>query len=104
MGPPMGERPTVFVSYSQRDKSWAERLVEHLAVLTRQGILDVWLRDQAEGSPARSRDEAIRDASVAVLLITQTYLNDKAIWEEETEPLLKRKQSGGLSVIPVLIE
>lgn len=34
--------PTVFISYSHKDEEWKDRLVTHLSVLERAGLLDVW--------------------------------------------------------------
>jgi hypothetical protein len=32
----------VFISYSQQDEPWKERLLGHLKVLERQGAADIW--------------------------------------------------------------
>ncbi len=36
------ETPQVFISYSYWDEAWKDRLVTHLQVLVRQGLLDTW--------------------------------------------------------------
>jgi hypothetical protein len=35
-------KPKVFVSYSQKDRAWLERLGTHLAVLAGEDLLDPW--------------------------------------------------------------
>jgi hypothetical protein len=34
--------PSVFISYSHTDKAWKDRLVTHLGVLQREGLIDPW--------------------------------------------------------------
>ena len=34
--------PSVFISYSHKDEAWKDRLVTHLGVLQRAGLLDTW--------------------------------------------------------------
>ena len=34
--------PSVFISYSHKDETWKDRLVTHLGVLQREGLLDTW--------------------------------------------------------------
>jgi hypothetical protein len=34
--------PSVFISYSHKDEAWKDRLVTHLGVLQREGLLDTW--------------------------------------------------------------
>ena len=34
--------PTVFISYSHKDEKWKNRLVTHLGVLEKEGLLDLW--------------------------------------------------------------
>jgi TIR domain-containing protein len=40
--PPIGDRPTVFISYSHVDETWKDRVVKHLRVLEPAGVLEVW--------------------------------------------------------------
>lgn len=42
------EEPTIFISYSHDDEDWKEKFVTQLAVLERQGHLDIWNDDRIE--------------------------------------------------------
>src|SRR4051812_34958959 len=101
----MGERPTVFISHSPRDKAWRDRLAQQLRVLEGQGILDVWddSRIAPGGALVRAREEAIGRADVAILLVTKDYLGDRLLLERETARLRERQQTGALKLLPVII-
>jgi hypothetical protein len=45
-------QPTDFISYSQKDETWKDRLVTQLGVLAKQGQLDLW--DDRCSGPART--------------------------------------------------
>jgi hypothetical protein len=73
----MEERPTIFISYSDADAAWKNRLTAQLGVLARQGLLDVW-DDQriSAGADWRNRiHDAISAASVAIFLISADFLD-----------------------------
>ncbi len=57
-------RPTVFISYSQADEAWKNRLVRHLEVLELEGELDVWDADKITAGGVRhdSLEQAMDDA------------------------------------------
>ena len=69
-------RPTVFISYSEADEAWKNRLIRHLEVLQLERELDVWDADDiAPGDDQQKRiEQAMDNASVAVLLISADFL------------------------------
>ena len=98
-------KPTVFVSYSHRDRAWKDRLVQHLKILEREGRLDAW-DDGRIGAGATwlsEIEEAIARARVAVLLISVDFLNSGFIRDNEVPAILARRQAEGLLVIPVIV-
>lgn len=101
----MGDRPTVFISYSRADEMWKDRLVKHLGVLERQGLLDVWDANQIglglnwEAEITR----AIERATVAVLLLSVDYLNSDFVLQAEIPRILLRRAHDGMRVIPVVV-
>jgi hypothetical protein len=102
----MGDRPTVFISYARADEGWKNRLVKHLLVLERQGILQVW-DDRRIRAGENWREEiraAMDQASIAVLLVTVNFLNSDFIHENELPKLLDQRKKKGLTVVPVLIK
>ena len=71
----------VFISYSRKDAKYKERLVTHLNVLEKQGLLDVW-EDQRIAAGANWRaelDKALNEAHVAILLVSADFLTSEFI-------------------------
>ena len=104
----MGEsrgRPTVFISYSQQDEAWKDRVVGHLKVLEVEGELTVWddKRIAAGEDWLPEISGAMNRAAAAVLLISKDFLTSGFIRGTEMPLLLKRRQSEGLRVIPVFV-
>jgi hypothetical protein len=98
-------RPTVFISYSYHDEEWKERLLSHLEVLGKQGILDVWddRRIGAGDDWRREIELAMERSSVAVLLLSADFLSSDFVLTEEVPRLLERRRRDGLPVVPVLV-
>src|SRR5947209_5624769 len=103
-GDPPG-RPTVFISYSQKDEAWKDRVVSHLKVLEVEGELAVWDDKRIAAGEAwwPEIEGAMNRAAVAVLLISKDFLTSGFIRGTEVPRLLARRQSEGLRVIPVFV-
>ena len=94
----------VFLSYSHEDEVWKDRLQAQLSVLEREGRLEVW-EDRGIDPGDEWRKEilaALDRASVAVLLISTSFLNSDFIRTVEVPRLLERRRQGGVRVIPVI--
>jgi hypothetical protein len=103
-----GERlpgPRVFVSYSREDKKALDELRPFLKPLERDGVLSGWddTRIPAGADWQQEIDQALADAKVAVLLISQTFLASDFIVEHELPRILEREASGQLTVLPVFL-
>jgi hypothetical protein len=104
------EAPLVFFSWSASDgKRWMVRLRNLLTDLIHTGHLRVW--DDVAVASNRIKDnweeahaKAMRTATVAVVVITKEYPSSSAAGEREIPALLKRQQSGHLTIVPVLVE
>jgi hypothetical protein len=95
----------VFLSYSHVDEAWKDRLSGHLAVLTEEGVLDVW-DDRRIGAGATWEAEiraAMDAAEVAILLISKDFLTSRFVRDSEVPHLLQRRAEEGLRVIPVIV-
>ena len=99
-------RPTVFVSYSHQDEAWKDRLVKQLRVLELEGDLEVWDdRRIAAGDDWQAEiEEAMAEAQAAVLLISADFLISEFIRSKEVPELLRRHESEGLRVIPLIVD
>jgi tetratricopeptide (TPR) repeat protein len=98
-------QPTVFISYSHKDEAWKERVVTHLGVLQREGLLDVWDDRRIEtGTDWYPEIEAaMAAADVAILLISANFLTSPFILGEEVPRLLERRSKEGLRVFPIIV-
>jgi len=102
----LNQPPRVFVSYSHRDEEWKDRLLAHLAVLQEQGLVELWedRRIQAGSEWSREIEEAMEASTVAVLLVTASYLTSRFILDVEVPRLLQRRDREGIEVFPVIVK
>ena len=99
------QRTKVFISYSHRDKHWLERLQMHLEPLERKGLLERW-DDMCIQPGTRWREEieqALANAQVAVLLISDDFLTSDFIADHELLPLLHTAAKEGALILPVIV-
>lgn len=96
--------PTVFVSYSHKDEREKEKLLSHLGVLRGAGLIDPWNDDQIESGRDWEPDifAAIKRAHVAMLVISDNFLNSEFILGKEIPALLQRRKDEGLIVFPII--
>jgi len=98
--------PSVFISYSRADRFWKVELERQLKVLGEQQFLTIWSDQEIETGedwyPAIQ--EALATASVAVLLVSASFLTSKFILSEEIPRLLKRREEEGLRLFPVILK
>ncbi|HEY4594694.1 MAG TPA: toll/interleukin-1 receptor domain-containing protein, partial [Thermoanaerobaculia bacterium] len=95
----------IFLSYSHTDEAWKDRVSRHLAVLTEEGLLDVW-DDRRIGAGADWEAEiraAMDAADVAILLISADLLTSRFVRDSEVPRLLQRRVKEGVRVIPLLV-
>lgn len=98
-------QPSIFISYSQKDEAAKDKLLSHLGVLQRAGLISLWSADQIGAGVewAQAIDQAIANAKVAILLISANFLTSDFILSHEVPKLLKRRQEEGLIVFPVIV-
>ncbi len=104
----VGSMPTrnqVFISYSRANKKWVDRVRVHLRSLERQELIELF--DDSKIKPgSRWREEiqaALERAKVAILLISADFIASDFISENELPPLLKKAESGGAIILPVIV-
>ena len=102
----MTERTKAFVSYSHADKKkWLPLIQKKLAVLEREGLLDLW--DDTRIKPGddwyAEIDKALKASRIALLLISDEFLSSTFIQNKEMADLLLAHKAGGLRLYPILI-
>ncbi len=97
--------PTVFISYSHKDKVWKDRLLTHLGVLEEGDFLQTWSdqKIQAGDDWFREINTAMDTAQVAVLLVSANSLTSKFILNQEVSRLLERRAQEGVVIFPVIV-
>lgn len=99
------EKSKVFLGFDRRDRKWYERLSRHLEPLLIRNLVDVW--DHARVQPDEPwREElewAIRNARVAVVLVSADYLASPMACQEEIPLLVDAAEGGDLVLLPLIV-
>jgi tetratricopeptide (TPR) repeat protein len=101
----MPTAPTVFISYSHKDEVWKDRLLTHLRISEKEGLLELWDdRRIAAGTEWRSEiQKAIDAADIGILLISADFLVSDFIRGEEIPRMLERRSKNGMRLFPVMV-
>ena len=97
------DKPLVFVSYSREDAEEKDELVAQLKVLRHDNV-ELWVDDRLAGGEEWQRTifERIDRAAVAVLLVSEHFLNSDFICQTEFPALNRRRQAGALTMFPII--
>jgi len=99
----MAQRKRVFISYSHEDSEWLLRIREQLAVLEREGLIDVFADTQIDAGEdwlARLHAEML-EAKVGLLLVSAPFLTSAFIRDEEVPRLFDKHGEGGMTIYPL---
>jgi TIR domain-containing protein len=95
----------VFLSYSHKDEGFRDQLETHLAMLKRQGFVEIW-HDRRIVAGERI-DEAIsanlETADIVLLLVSPDFLASDYCYERETMRAIERHEAGLATVIPIIV-
>ncbi len=98
-------RKSVFVSYAHKNKRWLDELRKFLKPWLRHERLDLWHDRRIKAGEPWKRDiqVALAEAEVAVLLVTQDFLDSDFIAKEELPRILKRQAKGELRILWIAV-
>jgi hypothetical protein len=105
------ELTRVFVSYAREDKRWLDRNDRHNLIpflmesLKRQNVVFWYDKELRPGDEFRSNIEAEIDrAQIALLIVSQNFLNSEFIEQQEMPRIANRARQGQMVIVPVLAE
>jgi hypothetical protein len=95
----------VFLSYAQKDRVWAEKLLKHLSLLKRQGLISTWHDRQIAPGSIRAEviDQQLELASLILLLVSVDFLASDYCYQTEMKRALERHQAEEARVIPIAV-
>lgn len=98
-------RPEVFLSYAHADSDYLDRLMVHLRPLERDAAIVSWsdARIQPGKMWREEIEQALSRASIAILLISADFLASDFIASNELPPLLRKAQSKGTRILPLIL-
>lgn len=96
---------SAFVSYSQRDERYRQRLDISLAQLRRNSLISVWHdRKILPGQEwDREIDKNLESADIVLLLVSPDFLASDYAYSREMMRALERHQSGSATVVPIIL-
>lgn len=96
---------SVFLSYSHKDEHYREELEVHLAMLKREGTIDVWhdRRILAGAEINSSIDVELENADVVLLLVSPDFLASAYCFDIEVQRAMQLRAQGKCEVIPVIL-
>lgn len=96
-------QPKVFLSYSHRDRRWADRLLTHLRAIADK--VEVWSDSEIKVGESWHDEiaRAISTADVAILLVSADYLASDFIVSQELPTLLESSEQGRTLILPVML-
>lgn len=95
----------VFLSYSSKDEEYKKELLEHLSLLGREGVLEIWhFRDIDAGTDF---DNAIRrkleQSEIFLLLLSSSFFASNYSYDIELPAAMRKHRAGQARVIPVIL-
>jgi mRNA-degrading endonuclease RelE of RelBE toxin-antitoxin system len=91
----------LFISYSHNDEKWMKELKKFLKPLADNDLVDVW--DDTRIKPGENWREkienALKEARLAVLLVSQDFLNSEFISNNELPRLLQAAENNGVKIL-----
>ncbi len=96
--------PTIFISYSHKDRHWLERLDTFLAPVKRTAEITIWNDTQTPpGADWRREIEThLQTCDAAILIITAHFFASDFIDEQELPPLLDAAERRGVEILPLI--
>jgi DNA-binding response OmpR family regulator len=95
----------LFYSYSHRDAKLRNELEKHLALLSRQHVIEAWYDRQIEAGREfeKAIDVQLERADIILLLVSSDFMASEFCYGREMERALQRHREGKARVVPVIL-
>lgn len=102
----MEKKHSIFISYSHEDNQWLTKVLKNLKPLQRYyDNVDSWSDKKIMASDVWKDeiDKALKNATIAILLISSDFEASDFITNEELQPLLDKAQADGTKIMPLIV-
>ncbi len=99
-------KKSLFISYCHADEEWLKKLNVPLQTMEYEGVdLEVWddTRIDAGDLWKDEIENALNKADIAILLVSNAFLASRFIREKEVPVLLKKAETNGTTILPVIV-
>ncbi len=97
------EKINIFISYSNQDIKFKEKLDSYLSILTNGDKINTWSESEInEGELYEHTSEKIEESDIAILLISPDYIDSDFFWNQ-IEYFTERHENGTITMIPVVV-
>jgi len=103
--PSAADRPTVFLSYSHKDKKWLGELRTMLAPLVHDCLVDIWWDSDIKPSDhwREEIDKALASSRIGVLLVSRNFLASDFIKQKELPYLVNAARERRVALFWILL-
>jgi len=102
------KKSSLFISYSHKDKEWLNRVQTHLKVLNHQNDIDLSVWDDTKILAGEKWKEeiakALKNAKVAILIISTDFLASDFIQSSELPDLLNNANANGTKLLSLIVK
>jgi hypothetical protein len=95
----------VFFSYSHLDTKYAQRLVSYISNELGRDRIELWWDERI--STGSAWDDAIktkiRESDIALILVSQAFLNSNYCQRAEIQDFLGQRRSSGMVIFPIIL-
>ncbi|MFC5848571.1 TIR domain-containing protein [Deinococcus petrolearius] len=100
-----GEKVKIFISYTHRDEEYRNELVAHLALLSRQELVESWYDHKILAGSEIDADiiKNLDESKIIILLISSDFINSDYCYSKEMFKSLEKHSDGTARVIPVIV-
>lgn len=102
----MNSTVKIFYSYAHKDEDYKDRLLTHLKLLEKKGIIRSWHDRLITGGKEWKGDidSNLEDTDVILLLVTADFLASDYCYDVEMKRALERHHAGDARVIPIILQ